>query len=161
MKKAVTSSILVLVFAAGTTMASAQFGSLADKAKNAVSSSSSSASTPASAPAKAAPAETRTMDQNSYKGKDRVSLEKNIAAAYTKRYSSDKVFKVAITDADWRAVKELVKGVKVTNYYISAQVAVDKGQEANVWNLTFKKVGGGVELSSIGESFRVAKSSIK
>ena len=42
MKKAVTSSILVLVFAAGTTMASAQFGSLADKAKNAVSGSSSS-----------------------------------------------------------------------------------------------------------------------
>ena len=154
MKKAITSSILVLVFAAGTAMASAQFGSLADKAKNAVSSSSSDSS-------KAAPAETRTMDQNSYKGKDRVSLEKNIAAAYTKRYSSDKVFKVAITDADWRAVKELVKGVKVTNYYISAQVAVDKGQEANVWNLTFKKVGGGVELSSIGESFRVAKSSIK
>ena len=154
MKKAITSSILVLVFAAGTAMASAQFGSLADKAKNAVSSSSSDSS-------KAAPAETRTMDQNSYKGKDRVSLEKNIAAAYTKRYSSDKVFKVAITDADWRAVKELVKGVKVINYYISAQVAVDKGQEANVWNLTFKKVGGGVELSSIGESFRVAKSSIK
>ena len=156
MKKAITSFVLVLAFAAGTTIASAQFGGLVDKAKNSVS-----GSTPSSGQAKAAPAETRTMAQNSYKGKDRVSLEKNIAAAYTKRYASDKVFKVAITDSDWNAVKEIVKGVKVTNYYIGAHVAVDRGQEANVWILTFKKVGGGVELSSIGESFRVAKSSIK
>jgi hypothetical protein len=106
-------------------------------------------------------AQNGSMASSAYKGSDKTALEKKIAGAYNKRYASDKVIKVAITQSDWQAVKEVVKGNKVTNYYIAAQVAVDKGEQANVWQLTFKKVGSGVELSSIGESFKVKKTTIK
>lgn len=109
----------------------------------------------------AAFAQAGSMATSAYAGSDRAALEKKIARAYHKRYASDKVIKVAITQSDWQAVKEIVKGNEVTNYYIAAQVAVDKGELANVWQITLRKAGSKVELSSVGSNFKIRKVDIK
>jgi len=103
----------------------------------------------------------KSMSKNAYRGSDRAALEKKIAAAYTDRYSTDTVLKVVITQSGWQAVKKVENGVKITNHLISAEVAVDSGDKATVWQLTFRKIGSRVELFSIGESFSVSKAALK
>ena len=95
------------------------------------------------------------MPDNAYKGKDRVSLETKIADAYKKRYSTDNVKKVVITDSSWQPRQEIIGLKKITNYYISAHVAVDRGEKCTVYRLTFKRVGKNAELHSIGESYKI------
>jgi len=151
--------ICAIVIASVATEAQSQLGGLMDKAKKAAETEDKKNASSTSSGSSVE--EARTMSKNAYKGGDRAGLEKKIAAAYNKRYASDKVIKVVITESGWRAVQEMEGGRKVTNHYISAEVAVDRGDKANVWILTFKKVGGGVELSSIGESFKINKADMK
>jgi hypothetical protein len=162
MTKKMFMMVCAIVIAAVATSAQAQLGGLMDKAKKAAGTEdSSNTSSSSSSSSSSSAQEARTMSKNAYKGGDRAGLEKKIAGAYNKRYASDKVIKVVITESGWRAVQEMEGGRKVTNQYLSAEVAVDRGDKANVWILTFKKVGAGVELSSIGESFKINKADMK
>lgn len=105
--------------------------------------------------------EGKKMSANAYRGGDKAALEKKIAAAYNQRYSTDKVIKVVIKQSGWQTVMKVENGRKVAKYYIAAEVAVDNGNDATVWDLTFEKIGGRVELFSIGESFTMKKADIK
>ena len=104
---------------------------------------------------------TNKIAPSKYTGADKASLEKQLAAAYTKRYAGDIVKRVSITDPSWAQKRELIddntKYYWRTSGYIGAHVAVQKDKMCKVYIVTFRKdkSTGDIELYSVGSNYPV------
>jgi len=101
------------------------------------------------------------MAPSKYTGADKASLEKQLIAAYNKRYATDVVKRVVITDPSWTTETELIDdNTKVywrTSSYIGAHIAVQCEKACKVFIVTFRKdkSSGEIELYSVGTSYPV------
>jgi hypothetical protein len=101
------------------------------------------------------------MAPSKYTGADKATLEKQLIAAYNKRYTGDIVKRVSITDPSWTQKTELIddntKMYWRTSNYIGAHIAVQKDKVCNVFIVTFRKdkSTGNIELYSAGTNYPV------
>lgn len=105
------------------------------------------------------------MPASKYKGGDRADVEKACAAAYIDRYSGSAVKRVVIKDASWKTQTTLEDNNRKVYWqtadYISADVAVAKGNVCTVYAVTFKKPKGGkLVLGSIGANYPVTLANV-